>query len=86
MSLASADVDGAVASARRAVATAGGGDWLILNAEARLALARALGAAGDAEAAEPHARAAVDMFRTKEYVLGATAAEAFHRSLALAQR
>ena len=42
VSLASADVDGAVASARRAVATAGGGDWLILNAEARLALARAL--------------------------------------------
>jgi hypothetical protein len=64
----------------------GGGDWLILNAEARLALARALHAAGDAEAAESHARAAVDMFRAKEYALGATAAEAFHRSLALAQR
>jgi class 3 adenylate cyclase len=86
VSLATADVDGAVASAREAVAIAGSGDWLILNAEARLVLARALGAAGDAEAAESHARAALDMFRAKEYVLGATAAEAFYRSLALAQR
>ena len=86
VSLATADPDGAVASAREAVAIAGGGDWLILNAEAQLALARALGAAGEVDAAESHARAAVDMFRAKEYVLGATAAEAFHRSLALAQR
>ncbi len=82
VSLATADVDAAVASARAAVATAESGDWLILNAEARLALAQALGAAGDADAAESHARAAVDMFRAKEYALGATAAEAFHRSLA----
>ena len=86
VSLATADVDGAVASAREAVAIAGGGDWLILNAEARLALGRALHAAGDAEAAASHAGAAVDMFRAKEYALGAAAAEAFHRSLALAQR
>jgi len=86
ISLATADVGGAVASARQAVAIAGGGDWLILNAEAQLALARALGAAGEAEAAGSHARAAAEMFRTKEYVLGARAAEAFHRSLSLAQR
>ena len=82
VSLATADVDGAVASARGAVAMAESGDWLILNAEARLALARALDAAGEADAAEAQARAAVDLFRAKEYALGATAAEAFHRSLA----
>jgi len=85
VSLATGDVEGAVASAREAVDLARTGDWLILNGEARLALAQALAAAGDPVAAESHARAAVEMYRAKEYVLGATAAEAFHRSLVSAR-
>jgi hypothetical protein len=42
VSLGTADIDRAVVSARKAVATAESGDWLILNAEAQLTLARAL--------------------------------------------
>jgi len=79
--LASADVDGAVSAARQAVDIAATGDWLVLNAEARLGLARALAAAGDSRGAESHARSALEMHRAKEHALGVTGAEAFLRSI-----
>ena len=79
--LASADVDGAVSAARQAVDIAATGDWLVLNAEARLGLARALAAAGDPPGAESHARAALEMHRAKEYALGVVEAGAFLRSI-----
>ena len=69
------------APARQAVDIAATGDWLILNAEARLGLARALAAAGDSPGAESHARAALEMHRAKEYALGVAEAEAFLRSI-----
>ena len=52
------------------------GDWVLLNAEARLTLARALRAAGDLEAAAEHARAAADMYAAKGDVAAGAAAAA----------
>ena len=82
--LASADVDGAVSAGRQAVDIAATGDWLILNAEALLGLARALAVAGDSSGAESHARAALEMHRAKGYALGVAEAEAFLRSIVAA--
>ncbi|MDX6548366.1 MAG: hypothetical protein QOG33_1916, partial [Gaiellales bacterium] len=56
--LAEADNERAVEEAREAVAIAASGDWVLLNAETRLALARALLAAGDSAGAAEQAAAA----------------------------
>jgi tetratricopeptide (TPR) repeat protein len=76
------DADGAVALARKAVAAAG--DWVLLDADARLTLARAHGAAGDAAAAVTEARAAVRLYAAKEYAAGEAEAEALSRELGAA--
>ena len=65
--LAEGDVPDAIAEARDAVAVAGTGDWALLNAEARLTLARALYAAGHRAAAAEHAQAAADMYAAKGF-------------------
>jgi len=66
------------------VAGAEAGDWLVLNAEARLALAAAVAMSGDAAEAEAHGRAALEMHRAKGYALGIAEAERFLRSLVAA--
>ena len=72
-------------AARQAVDIAATGDWLVLNAEARLGLARALAAAGGARLARNQsARAALEMHRAKGYALGVAEAEAFLRSIVAA--
>jgi ATP/maltotriose-dependent transcriptional regulator MalT len=65
--LAEGDVGHAVAVARDAAAVAATGDWVLLNAEARLTLARALQAAGDQAAAAEQAQAAADIYAAKGY-------------------
>jgi tetratricopeptide (TPR) repeat protein len=74
--LAEGDVPGAIAEARDAVAVAGTGDWALLNAEARLTLARTLHAAGDSTNAEQEAQAAAGLYAAKGYVAAAAAARA----------
>jgi tetratricopeptide (TPR) repeat protein len=81
---ATGDANGTVESAQSAVLAAEAGDWIILNAEARLTLAKALALSGDPVGAETHARAALDMHRAKEYAFGAAEAERFLRSLVVA--
>jgi len=54
------------------------------DAEARLALARALRACGDTAAAARQAGGALDLSRAKGHVTGAEAAEAFLRSISVA--
>ncbi len=73
--LAEGDLDEAAARARRAVAIASSGDWVVLEADARLALAQVLAAAGD-PAAAAEAEAAGRLYREKEAVRGAAEAEA----------
>ena len=70
----------AVAHAREAVAVASGGDWLLLNADARLVLGRALAAAGELEAAD-QARAAVELYAAKGCLTGVAEAETVLYSL-----
>jgi tetratricopeptide (TPR) repeat protein len=73
--LADGDLDEAAARARRAVAIAASGDWVVLEADARMALARVLAAAGD-PAAAAEAEAAGRLYREKEDVRGAAQADA----------
>jgi class 3 adenylate cyclase/tetratricopeptide (TPR) repeat protein len=83
--MATGEPDGAVASAREAVAIAGTGDWVLMDADARLTLARALAAVGDPDAAA-QARTAIGMYEAKEYPAGAAQAQAFLHSLDLTAR
>jgi class 3 adenylate cyclase/tetratricopeptide (TPR) repeat protein len=74
--------EAAVAAARTGLAIAEGGDWILLRANARLVLARALAASGDAAAAAGEAQAARALSRAKGHAAGIEAAETFLRSLA----
>jgi len=69
------DANDAIAAGRKAVAVAGTGDWLLLQADARLALARALAAAGD-PAAAAEAEEAGRRYGEKGYARGVADAEA----------
>ena len=66
--LARGDAEGAVAHAREAAAIAATGDWVMLEADARMTLARALSAAGDTEAAAAEAETAARLATAKGYV------------------
>jgi hypothetical protein len=68
----------ALAFAREAASVAAGGDWLLLNADARLTLGRVLTAAGDPAAAE-QARSAADLYAAKGYAAGVAEAESLLR-------
>ena len=69
-------MQGAITEARDAVAVATTGDWVLLNAEARLTLARALHAAGERAAAAEQAQVAAGLCTAKGFVPGIAAAEA----------
>jgi class 3 adenylate cyclase/tetratricopeptide (TPR) repeat protein len=69
------DADAAVAAGREAVAVAETGDWLLLRADAHLALARALAAAGD-PAAAAEAEEAGRRYRDKGFERGVAEAAA----------
>jgi 23S rRNA A2030 N6-methylase RlmJ len=77
--LADADMERAALEARQAVEIAETGDWVLLAAEARLCLARALGAAGDPAQAAEQARAASRLATAKEYAAGIAEADALLR-------
>jgi hypothetical protein len=68
----------ALACARDAASVAAGGDWLLLNADARLTLGRVLTAAGDPAAVE-QARSAAELYAAKGYAAGVAEAEALFR-------
>ena len=72
MHLAEGDVDGALRFAREAVELTSSADWVLLDAEARMTLARALIAAGDSDAGATEARIALELCTAKGC---ATAAE-----------
>ena len=74
----------ALACARDAASVAAGGDWLLLNADARLTLGRVLTAAGDPAAGE-QARSAADLYAAKGYAAGVAEAESLLRSIDLAR-
>ncbi len=63
--LATGDVTRAVARAHEAVGVAVGGDWLLLTAEARMTLARALNASGDVDGARAEAAKAAALYAAK---------------------
>jgi tetratricopeptide (TPR) repeat protein len=79
--LAEGDAEGAVGFAHEAVAVAAAGDWVLLDAEARLTLARAQHAAGDADAAATEARAAARLYAVKGYAAGEAEAAAVLQAL-----
>jgi class 3 adenylate cyclase len=79
--LAEGDADGAVGFAHEAVAVAAAGDWVLLDAEARLTLARAQQAAGDADAAATQASAATRLYAAKGYAAGEAEAAALLQAL-----
>jgi tetratricopeptide (TPR) repeat protein len=79
--LAEADNERALKEAREAVAIATTGDWVILVAETRLTLARALLAGGDATAATEQAAEARALYEAKGHVPGAAAATAMASSI-----
>jgi hypothetical protein len=79
--LAEGDAGSAVERAQAAVDVATTGDWAVLNADARLALARALQTAANPEPAAAQARAALDLYMLKGYVGGIAEAEAILESL-----
>jgi ATP/maltotriose-dependent transcriptional regulator MalT len=68
----------ALACARDAASVAAGGDWLLLNADARLTLGRVLAALGDPAAAE-QVRSAADLYAAKGYAAGVAEAESLLR-------
>ena len=80
--LVTGDVESAVRYAQEAVAIAASGDWAVLQADARLTLARALDAAGDAVAAAEQARAAVSLCTAKGYTAAIAETQPFLESLA----
>ena len=68
----------ALACARDAASVAAGGDWLLLNADARLTLGRVLTTAGDPAAGE-QARSAAELYAAKGYAAGVAEAESLLR-------
>jgi hypothetical protein len=78
--LADGDAGVAVDLGRQAVASASRGDWALLNAEARMALARALALTGNLAEASATATEALQLYERKGYVPGAEAAGALVRS------
>ena len=74
--LAEGDAGRAVDQAQAAVDVATTGDWAVLNADARLALARALRAAADPVAATEQARSALGLCTAKGWAGGIAEAEA----------
>ncbi len=70
LALAQGDHGAAAELAREAVSIATTGDWLVLQADARLLLARALKAAGEREQAADEASAARDLYQAKGHVAG----------------
>ena len=78
------DAEAAVAAARAGHAIAEAGDWMLLRADARLVLARALDASGDAAAAAAEAQRALDLYRAKGHPAATAVADAFLRTLAVA--
>jgi ATP/maltotriose-dependent transcriptional regulator MalT len=78
------ETERALACARDAASVAASGDWLLLNADARLTLGRVLTAAGDPTAGE-QARSASDLYAAKGYPAGVTEAESLLRSIDLAR-
>jgi class 3 adenylate cyclase/tetratricopeptide (TPR) repeat protein len=80
--LAEGDARRAVERAQAAIDVATTGDWAVLNADARLTLARALRAAGDPVAAAAQAQTALRLYKLKGYVGGIAEAEATLGSLA----
>jgi class 3 adenylate cyclase/tetratricopeptide (TPR) repeat protein len=79
--LAEADNERAVDEAREAVAIAAGGDWVILDAETRLTLARALLARGDSAAAAEQAAKARALYEAKGHVPGVIGSAAMASSI-----
>jgi len=75
--LAERDAGGALPFARAAVELTASCDWVLLDAEARMTLARVLVAAGDSEAGAREARIALELCTAKGYVAGAAGAKAF---------
>ena len=63
--LAEGDVDGALRFARAAVELTASADWVLLDAEARMMLARVLVVGGDAEAGATEARIALELCTAK---------------------
>jgi hypothetical protein len=78
------ETEQALACARDAASVAAGGDWLLLNADARLTLGQVLTAAGDPAAGE-QARSAADLYAAKGYAAGVAEAESLLRSIDLAR-
>jgi ATP/maltotriose-dependent transcriptional regulator MalT len=72
--LAEGDAGGALAFARAAVELTASCDWVLLDAEARLTLARVLIAAGDPEAGVREARVALELCTAKGFSAGVTEA------------
>jgi class 3 adenylate cyclase len=68
----------ALACAREAASVAAGGDWLLLNGDARLTLGRVLTAAGDPAAGE-QVRSAADLYAAKGYAAGVAEAASLLR-------
>jgi class 3 adenylate cyclase/tetratricopeptide (TPR) repeat protein len=79
--LAEGDAAGAAELAREAVAVAANGDWVLLDADARLTLARAQHAAGRSAAAATEANVAVHLYAAKGYAAGGAAATALLQTL-----
>ena len=70
VALVGGDASAAAELAGEAVSIAATGDWVVLQADARLLLARALSAAGEHEQAAAEADAARDLYQAKEHATG----------------
>ena len=74
-----------MAAARAGLAIAAPGDWVLLQAEAWLGLARALAASGDVAAATLEAQHALELSRAKGAAGAIATTETFLRSIAVAR-
>jgi class 3 adenylate cyclase/tetratricopeptide (TPR) repeat protein len=79
--LAEGDVAAALELAREGLAIAAVGDWVLLTADARLAIARALHRARSLEEAATEASTALRLYQGKGYAAGVADVDAFVRSL-----
>jgi tetratricopeptide (TPR) repeat protein len=84
--LAEGDVVAALQLAREGVAVTAAGDWIMLDADAHLTLARAWRAAQECEPAATEAGTAIGLYERKGYAAGAAGAHAFVASLGSARR
>src|SRR5262249_19085143 len=76
VAVAEGDTGTAIDQGRRAVELAASGDWVVLQADVRLALAGALAAAGDTDGAAAEAVAAAELSQGKGYAAGVDQATA----------